>query len=74
MPSSPFTVPGASNLMNGTDLSSAVAGETDEERRKRLLAQAQNRLLPNTAGNPGASSLGLSIAGYGAGAGPGSAR
>lgn len=64
MPTS-MSTPGASNLMTGTDLSAAVAGETDEERRKRLLAQAQNRLLPNTASTPGASSLGLSLTGYG---------
>jgi hypothetical protein len=69
MAQSLFSAPGASNLMNGQDLTSAVANETDEERRKRLMAQAQNRLLPNTAGNPGATSLGLSLTGYGAGAG-----
>ena len=64
-----MSAPGASNLMTGTDLSAAVAGETDEERRKRLMMQAQNRLLPNTSQTPGASSLGLSLTGYGAGAG-----
>ena len=66
-----MSTPGASNLMTGTGLSAAVAGESDEERRKRLLAQAQNRLLPNTSSTPGASSLGLSLTGYGAGAGVG---
>ena len=64
MPTS-LTIPGASNLMTGTDLSAAVAGETDEQRRKRLMAQAQNRLLPNTSSTPGASSLGLTLTGYG---------
>jgi hypothetical protein len=64
MPTS-LTTPGASNLMTGTDLSAAVAGETDEQRRRRLMAQAQNRLLPNTSSTPGASSLGLTLTGYG---------
>jgi hypothetical protein len=64
MPTS-LTTPGASNLMTGTDLSAAVNGETDEQRRKRLMAQAQNRLLPNTSSTPGASSLGLTLTGYG---------
>ena len=68
MPTS-MSTPGATDLMTGTGLSAAVAGETDEERRRRLLQQAQNRLLPNTANAPGASSLGLSLTGYGAGAG-----
>ena len=64
MPTS-MSTPGATDLMNGTGLAAAVAGETDEERRKRLLAQAQNRLLPNTASTPGATSLGLTMTGYG---------
>lgn len=69
--SSLFSAPGASNLMTGGSLTDAVANETDEERRKRLLAQAQQRLLPSLTGTPGATSLGLSLTGYGAGAGPG---
>ncbi len=69
--SSLFSAPGVSNLMSGGALADQVANETDEERRKRLLAQAQQRLLPSTAGTPGASSLGLSLTGYGAGAGSG---
>lgn len=56
-------MPGASDLM------SQVANETDEERRKRLLAAQQQRLLPSLTGTPGASSLGLQLTGYGAGAG-----
>ncbi len=69
MASSLFSAPGASNLFSGGALTDAVANETDEERRKRLLAQQQQRLLPSTMGTPGASSLGLTLTGYGAGAG-----
>ena len=66
-----FSDPAASNLMSGGSLANQVANETDEERRKRLLAQQQQRLLPSLSGTPGASSLGLSLTGFGAGAGPG---
>jgi hypothetical protein len=59
-----MSVPGSSDLMSGGSLSDQVAGETDEERRKRLLAQAQAKLLPNSM--PGASSLGLNLTGYSA--------
>jgi hypothetical protein len=59
-----MSVPGASSLMTGGSLSDQVAGETEEERRKRLLAAQQARLLPNS--NPGASSIGLSLTGYSA--------
>jgi hypothetical protein len=46
-----MSVPGASDI----GLGGPAALETDEERRKRLLAQQQSRLLPNSP--PGASSL-----------------
>lgn len=50
-----MSVPGASNLFGGsTGLQSQVADESEEERKKRLVLQAQQRLLGTT---PGASSL-----------------
>lgn len=64
-PSIGMSVPGASSL--GLSIGDQVANETDEERRKRLLAQQQARLLP--ASSPGASSLGLTMTGYGAAGG-----
>lgn len=55
-----MSVPGASNLFGGsTGLQSQVADESEEERKKRLAMQAQQRLLGTT---PGASSL---MSGYG---------
>jgi hypothetical protein len=60
-----MSVPGASNI--GLGLPQQVAAETDEERRKRLLAMQQQRLIPSMT--PGASSLGLTTTGYSAGSG-----
>jgi hypothetical protein len=42
-----MSTPGATSL--GGNLSQQVSVETEEQRRKRLLAQQQARLLPNTA-------------------------
>ena len=52
-----MSVPGATS-----DLMATLAGETDEARRKRLLQQQQQKLLPNAGA--GLSSLG-SPTGYG---------
>lgn len=49
-----MSVPGASSL--GMGLTQQVANETDEQRRKRLLATQQAQLLPSLAGS---SALGL---------------
>lgn len=54
-----MSVPGASGLMQGMSLADQIASETEEQRKKRLAAMDQQRLLPTV----GASSLGL---GYGA--------
>ena len=59
-----MAVPGASSLGLGF---ADTGDETEEERRKRLLAQQQSRLLP--ALSPGASNLGLTATGYSAGLG-----
>lgn len=58
-----MSVPGATDLGLGSTLSSQVQDETDEQRRKRLLAEAQQRILPGTTPPNGASSL---MAGYSA--------
>jgi hypothetical protein len=55
-----MSVPGASGLTGG--LSDQFTGETEDQRRKRLLAQQQAKVLPQ----PGASSL-LPAAGAGYG-------
>lgn len=55
----PGSMPGASDLGLGGTSGDA---ETEDERRKRLLAMQQQRLLPNT--NAVASQL---MGGYGAG-------
>jgi hypothetical protein len=44
-----MSVPGATDLGLGSTLSQQVEGETDEQRRKRLLAQQQQRLLPGSS-------------------------
>jgi hypothetical protein len=41
-----MSVPGASNLMEAPALADQVAGETEEQRRKRLAAMQANRQLP----------------------------
>lgn len=57
MAGSGIAMPGASSLMEGgQSLSDQVAGETEEQRKKRLMAMQNNRQLP------GASTL---AAGYG---------
>lgn len=59
-----MAVPGATDIGLGSTLSQQVADETDEQRRKRLLAQAQQRLVPGASPQTtGASSL---MSGYGA--------
>lgn len=59
-----MSVPGATDLGLGSTLPQQVADETEEQRKKRLLAQAQQRLAPGTSPPPtGASSL---MSGYGA--------
>lgn len=50
-----MSVPGAADLGLGSTLSQQVGDESEEERKRRLLAQAQQKLLPGTSG--GASSL-----------------
>lgn len=59
-----MSVPGATDLGLGSTLSQQVADETEEQRRKRLLAQAQQRIAPGTSMPTGASSLmsGYSVA------------
>jgi hypothetical protein len=54
-----MSMPGASDLGLGADLSAQVKDETEEERKKRLRAQQASRLT----GSPGASALGLGMAG-----------
>lgn len=61
MPNIGMSVPGASDL----GLGDRVNGETDEERRRRLLRMNAARLLPSLAG---ASAL-AGPAGYGAAGG-----
>jgi hypothetical protein len=56
-----MSVPGATDLL-GSALGNQVAGESEDERRRRLLAMQQNKLLPTST--PGASALGLSSTGY----------
>lgn len=58
-----MSVPGATDLGLGSTLSQQVADETDEQRKKRLLAEAQQRILPGTTPMTGASSL---MSGYSA--------
>lgn len=58
-----MSVPGASALMGAPSLSEQVAGETEEQRRKRLMALQAAKQLP-----VGASSL---AGGYGAAFGAG---
>lgn len=60
MAAAALSVPGATDLGLGSTLGQQVADETDEERKKRLLSQTQQRILPGTSG---ASSL---MSGYGA--------
>jgi hypothetical protein len=58
-----MSVPGATDLGLGSTLSGQVGTETDEQRRKRLLAMQQQRLLPGTSNAAGASAL---MTGFGA--------
>ncbi len=56
-------VPGASSLMpDDMSLSNQVAGETEEQRKRRLAALQANKMLPST----GASALSSFNADYGA--------
>lgn len=59
-----MSVPGASDLgaTLGGGLSKQVTAETDEERRKRVLMEQQQKVLPIA----GSSALGLSQTGYSA--------
>lgn len=59
-------VPGASSLMpDDLTLGNQVAGETEEQRKRRLAALQANKMLPST----GASALGAFNADYGAAVG-----
>lgn len=59
-----MSVPGATDLGLGSTLSQQVQDETDEQRKKRLLAEAQQRLAPGSSPpQNGASSL---MSGYSA--------
>jgi hypothetical protein len=51
-------------LSGSIGLIQEVADETDEQRRKRLLAQQQQRLLPGSS--PAGAALSQSLSGYGA--------
>jgi hypothetical protein len=51
---------------SGMSLIQQVADETDEERRKRLLAAQSQRLLPSGGMSKAGSALGMLNAGYGA--------
>lgn len=51
-----LSVPGASDLGLGSTLQSQVQSETDEQRKKRMMQEAQAKLLGMT---PGASQIGL---------------
>lgn len=62
----PGLSPAASELGFGDMLSQQVAGETDEERKKRMAMLQQNRLV-GPAGSPAVASL------FGVSAGRGSA-
>lgn len=50
-----MSVPGATDLGLGSTLGQQTLDETEEQRKRRLLAQAQQKLLPGATG--GASSL-----------------
>jgi hypothetical protein len=54
-----MSVPGASDLGLGSNLAEQTQAETEEERKKRLRAAAASKM----SGVPGASSLGLGMAG-----------
>lgn len=58
-----MSVPGASDLGLGMGLTGQSQDETDEERRKRLLAMRQSSLLPSL--DAGASSLYGGSGGFG---------
>lgn len=64
-----MSVPGASDLGLGGDLASQAKAETDEERKKRM----RDAMLSRTTGVPGASALGLGMAGGATAAGTGPA-
>lgn len=52
-----MSVPGATDLGLGSTLSQQVQDETDEQRRRRMLVEAQQRIAPGTTPPNGASSL-----------------
>jgi hypothetical protein len=58
-----MSVPGATGNFGGDELFNQVNGETADQRRKRLLAQQQQRLLPGAS--PAVASLGIGNTGYG---------
>lgn len=64
-----MSVPGASDLGLSGDLAGQVKAETDEERKKRM----RDAALGRTTGVPGASALGLGMAGGATAAGTGPA-
>jgi hypothetical protein len=63
-----MSVPGSSGLLGGSNLLGTLDAESEEARRKRLLAQQQARLLPS-AGAAGMASLGTSPMGFAGAAG-----
>jgi hypothetical protein len=58
-----MSVTGATDLGLGSTLAGQAAAETDEQRRKRLLAAAQQRILPGTSNTSAPSDL---LSGFGA--------
>lgn len=54
-----MSVPGASSLMPTTSVADQVAGETEEQRKKRLQAMQASKMLP---GNPQSLAPGYSQA------------
>lgn len=52
-----MSVPGATDLGLGSSLSQQVSDETEEERKRRLLQQAQQKIAPGSVSPVGASSL-----------------
>lgn len=61
-----MSVPGASSLMpSDPSLGNQVAGETEEQRKRRLAALQANKMLPST----GVSAFSLNSADYGSAVG-----
>lgn len=63
-----MSVPGMSDLGLGGDLSDQLAGESDEQRKKRLAGQRQQQMMGAMVGT---SALGIGATGYTAAGGIG---